>query len=197
MSDSGFSENYILEEELLQDFDELEKVKLIHQFDSSLEKMLPDQAGVVVGAGSKNWREKGWKTLDLESTPGDFDFHHVAQSMPLTIPRNSLDYIYAEYSLVRGGSKLSELAFASRQVLKDTGLFVIDTNRITDEGTDSGPMMFPFGFNRVSEVEEELRAFGFKCFSVLGDKKLQKDARTQKVRFYCIKDRLRLAFLTK
>jgi predicted SAM-dependent methyltransferase len=98
----------------------------------ALEKIPENSTGIVLGAGrnTEEWREKGWKTLDIDSKHGA-DFVGDANRLSEIIPKNSLDFVFAEaipsVSMRENHPGVNEktLVAESAQVLKPGGYLII------------------------------------------------------------------------
>jgi curved DNA-binding protein CbpA/SAM-dependent methyltransferase len=132
----------------------------------ALNKMPVDKQGIVLGVGgnTENWKEKGWKTLDIDPTTGA-DFVIDTNYLEKVVPPASQDFLYSEYIKFdpQGweGAAPARLLQEANKVLKMNGEFVIKSaifenvpNVTTPEKETFLKLLKDHGFEVVTEVGE-------------------------------------------
>ena len=144
-----------------------ESSEIILDARKALTKMPEGKKGIVLGSGgnTNKWRQKGWKTLDIEPK-NKADFVADANKMEKAVAPASQDFLFAEFiSFDQTGKKgvvAEKLIEQSGKVLKTGGILIIVTGH--DEGypwpdplpnkTDFAKFMAKNGFQTVLEANK-------------------------------------------
>jgi curved DNA-binding protein CbpA len=132
----------------------------------ALNKMPVGKQGVVIGAGgnTENWKERGWKTLDIDPTTGA-DFIIDANYLEKIASPASQDFLYSEYVKFDpegwNGVASARILQQANKILKMNGEFVIKSaifenvpNITTPEKETFLKLLKDHGFEVVTEMGE-------------------------------------------
>ncbi len=139
-------------------------LKMIIEARSALNKVDDNRAGLVVGSGDNStmWKQRGWRTLDIDRNSGA-DIVADANKMDTVIMPGSLDYIYSENirfdPQAKKGVGWGKILEQSNRALKKGGILVVCTAHKENKPTATVPDRKKFskwmarnGFDTVTEV---------------------------------------------
>ncbi len=133
-----------------------------------LERMPAGKDGVVVGSGgnSQMWKDRGWRTLDIDERTGA-DIIIDANRMSSVIMPRSEDYVFAE--AIKFDPKAEEgvgygtLLLEANTVLKNGGILIIESAHKENKPSSTLPDRHKFvkwmartGFDTVAELHQIL-----------------------------------------
>jgi len=143
-----------------------EPLNIINDSRLVLQKMPNGKTGIVLGAGpnTKFWKEKGWKTLDIDPK-FESDIIQDVNYLENKVAQGSQDYLYAECIKLDSdwtkGANPVKLLEQANKALKINGTLIIETANLEGSQTTTIPsrksfaeMVATYGFDTVVEISD-------------------------------------------